>query len=123
MITNVTADHMARMEAATDEQLRASIRSNGQIASSLTAPAEVALRAQNYIDAAKSILAKRHPAPAAASSKSAPATERQVQFAMTLISERAQRGLPEHLSRSIEELRAMTKGQISTLISTLKEQY
>jgi hypothetical protein len=120
----IPAEHLSRLAAATDAQLRTVISQNraarGRLASIGSEKAGLCLA---YIDAAQAILNSRHPA--------APqlATDQQVDYAWKLyvsafrsgavLSDRTA-GLPDYTKTA---LAAMTRSTISDLIDTLKEQY
>jgi hypothetical protein len=114
----IPAEHLSRLAAATDAQLRAVISDNraarGRLASIGSEKAALCLA---YIDAAQSILNSRT-TPAAPQ----PATEEQVDYAWKLYVSAFRSGaaLPEYSKGSLS---AMTRGEISDLIDTLKEQY
>lgn len=114
----IPAEHLSRLAAATDEQLRAVISDNraarGRLASIGSENAGLCLA---YIDAARSILNSRT-APATPKL----ATEKQVDYAWKLYVSafRSGAGLPDYTK---DALAAMTRGAISDLIDTLKEQY
>ena len=124
----VPAEHIARLEAASDDQLRALVADNQRAAGRAAGNGWPAERAKclAYAQAGRDVLAKRTesaPAQARPTVKAQPATDKQVSYALSLISARIKQGLPARLSLDGGQLRAMTKTQVSAIISELKEQY
>lgn len=135
MSNSIPAEHLARLQAASDEQLRKISDHNHARADQdwATGHYDEARRWYAYVDTCQAILDERRHGPRPAASET-PASQRQVDYIAELLTRRQRSGVGGGFSGLVaglyrggqidrDAIRALTKAQASEVIDSLTDRY